>query len=276
MIHGTVFIEDELHDEIDGSSLPEPLKAATKSIPIAESVVRIGDKYKLLIREIDGVYDEAKKVLLGESSAKDFPNALKEAIDSDRHEAIPNIVKEINNEIFLKIRSKVQGNSPVPSSGSPITTETAKIQDKFPEQIRKTAYGQMGTFTPRKSPVPASALQTATPPIPKPSETLAIETLDRGAILNEIENPVRIPPTPERTLEKRQPLPPPPRKPLNISNPISIPTIRPETPPETAPLIKPLSQQDSNKEPPTASVIKESAPPSPAPAKIDPYREPTG
>lgn len=207
-----IIFDDQLHAKLDTADLSESLKNAIRSINVAATVNTTCNKYDLLIDEMGSVYEEVCKVLLGQVSAKELAESIKLKIDYERHGIIPDLVKDLNDQIFLKVREsliKIAPGTEAPNLDVPAPAKAAPVIGAGEE--RKSAYGQMGSYVPRKggpslvgdiqpTATPQPTQRPTPPPAPRtaPSKPSAPQTPSRSEVLRDIENPtaIKIPPIP--------------------------------------------------------------------------------
>lgn len=87
--------------------LPESLREAMIAVETASTVVAIGKKYQLHVDQIGELADEIGLVMLGLARAEDFVTHIIARLGLDRVVAEA-IAREVNDQIFLKIRESLQ------------------------------------------------------------------------------------------------------------------------------------------------------------------------
>ena len=141
------------------AKLPEEVQEAIIAVETAETVSRIGAKYALHIDQVGELADEIGLVMLGLNRPNDFVTHIIARLGLDRAVAEA-IAREVNDQIFLKIRESLQA---LPEAGE--DTEANE------------AIGGV-------EPIPAS---------PPPPETLPTDLPNRDEIIDGIENPKATP-----------------------------------------------------------------------------------
>ncbi|MCG2695273.1 hypothetical protein L6261_04320 [Candidatus Parcubacteria bacterium] len=89
------------------NNLPEDVKQAISSVDTTNVVVNIGEKYQLHVDQLGELVDETGLVMLGFTKTNDFVSNLEKRLNVPREKAI-NLVKEINDEILIKIRESMK------------------------------------------------------------------------------------------------------------------------------------------------------------------------
>ncbi len=88
-------------------SLPENMKAAIGSIDNIAVIKYVGEKYHLHIDQIGKLSDQIGLVILGLEPSTNFVKNIEESSKID-HQTAENIAREINEQIFLKIRESLK------------------------------------------------------------------------------------------------------------------------------------------------------------------------
>jgi len=97
--------QEKLIDRYD--KLPEDVQSAIFSSESAEIIQKIGQDYKLNIRQVGILADEAGLLMLGVNSPKEFVQNLNKRLEVDK-DTVQKIVREINTRIFAKIRESLR------------------------------------------------------------------------------------------------------------------------------------------------------------------------
>lgn len=135
------FISQKLAEQYE--KLPEDLKQAVYSEDIALKLFDLGRKYGITIEKNGFLAEEVGYVILGLEKTEEFPKYVKERLDFDDEETAE-IVKEINQQIFLPIREALKKAHQI---------EIKDLEEKTPE--------------PRPPATPATLVpKTEIPPIP--------------------------------------------------------------------------------------------------------------
>jgi len=133
-------------------TLPNEIKEAMLKIETADIVRTIGNKYALHVDQVGELADEIGLVMLGLTRPNEFVTHIIARIGVD-HIVAEAIAKEVNEQIFLKIRESLQE---LPGD-SAVTKLNGDVE-----------------------PIPAS---------PPPPETLPTDLPNRDEIIDGIENP---------------------------------------------------------------------------------------
>src|SRR5579859_6830403 len=109
-------------------TLPPEIKRYLYSAEMMTALRQIADKYKLHIDKLGMLEAETSSVMLGFTETSDFPSMLMEALQVDEMNANL-IAKEVNDQIFLKIRDAMK-NAPeksvvMPSKAAPTPPPSA-------------------------------------------------------------------------------------------------------------------------------------------------------
>jgi len=180
-----LYDDTQLHEALESAPIPDSIKQAIKTTPVAETVVDIGHENDLKLNEIGELYQITEDLLLGNIQGSDFTTSLKIALERERRDLVPQIIEEINQKILLKIRENARLNGSINETPEISTEAKSRPSDKREEtpQRRKSAYGTVGSFTPKnsRSQVPKQTQE--------PDKTQDEMTTDRKKILSGIEDP---------------------------------------------------------------------------------------
>ncbi len=163
--------------------LPLQLKTALRSVDSAKKVVDIGRKYALHMDKLGELGAETGMVILGFTHPGQFLSRLTRRLGLPEEKVRP-IAQEINTEVFLKIREALkQINGEV----GPDTSEVRVSGVATESRSREAAERPIPKVTPMEPEPPAEG---TAPGLTLQSEEE--ETLDREAILRDIENPTPV------------------------------------------------------------------------------------
>ena len=114
------YSKDKLGDIFD--TLPEEIKEAIFSVDSAEAITSIGQKYSLHIDQTALLGQETGYVLLGITDPMEFAPILASKLGVDKQTA-GNIVMDINDKIFVKVKEALRQVHSGQKLSSPVTTE---------------------------------------------------------------------------------------------------------------------------------------------------------
>lgn len=95
------------------NALPADVQAYVYSSDMLNTIQALGTKYQLHIDQVGALEAEAADVMTGFSKAEEFVANLKEALGVDDSKA-QNIAKDINEQLFVKIRESMKGSPQKP------------------------------------------------------------------------------------------------------------------------------------------------------------------
>lgn len=237
--------------------LPLALREAAYGSDIANKIYEIGQKFALTIEEMGFLAEEATYVILGLVRPENFARQLEERLKTDDEEAAE-IVKEINQQIFLPLREALKLAHNVDITEKAISTKPTELSA-------------------------SELLAPTTPPRPvAPATIIPKEEVEK--IKKEFSRKPFVSPVAEEKLPKIPPPPPPPR-------PIEVPTRDkqgiseiqktepiPPPPPINKPKITPIDLRQGVKPRPTPPEVMRGvifAPPAKKPAEPAPSQKPT-
>lgn len=142
---------DEAQKKFD--ALPPEVKALLYSPEMLAIITGIGQKHKLHMDQIDVLNAETGQVMLGFVETSNFVSELKDAL-STPPETTEAIARDINDQLFLKIRHLMKGTGAPAPSPMPPSAPVAKIP---PQAAAKPL---------PKAPLPPPAPFVAPKPIP--------------------------------------------------------------------------------------------------------------
>jgi hypothetical protein len=139
-----------------------------QSNTFVDEIIKIGEKFDLHIDQVGGLDTETREVLLGTKKKEDFAKNIMEHIEVS--ESIANsLVKEINDNIFLKIRELLQQ----------VDSESTTSDPETPEEILKHIEdGGLELPAPAPEPLPAPTPTPEPTPTPIPEPTTTPELTD--------------------------------------------------------------------------------------------------
>lgn len=134
-----------------------------QSNTFVDEIIKIGEKYDLHIDQVGGLDTETREVLLGTKKKEDFAKNIMEHIEVSESIA-NNLVEEVNENIFLKIRELLQQVDNEPTASDPETPE---------EILKHIEDGGLELPAPVSEPIPAPTptQEPAPTPIPEPTKT---------------------------------------------------------------------------------------------------------
>jgi hypothetical protein len=94
-------IEKEINDQI--ASLPQKVRDIIASTDITGEIIKLKEKYHLMLDQISTLEVETMLVMIGLEPAEDFVDNLQSNLKIDEEKAI-NIANDINELIFMEIR----------------------------------------------------------------------------------------------------------------------------------------------------------------------------
>ncbi len=160
-------------------SVPEDVKGALFGAESAEIIQKIGQDYKLNVRQVGILADEAGLLMLGANGPKDFVKNLTERLGTDK-DTVQKIVSEVNTRIFAKIRESLRKIHSVPSESKPEEKESSKKEEPAPmSQVIKPRTAPF-VVSPAPTPIPSEIKPASTPanlPIKKEEATVKKEDM---------------------------------------------------------------------------------------------------
>lgn len=99
------YTQEQIKEKFE--SLPLDVKEAISSVDTTNTILKIGEKYRIQIDELGELVDETGLVMLGFVHPGDFVSGVKKRLNIPQDLA-ETLVREINNEIFLKIRESIR------------------------------------------------------------------------------------------------------------------------------------------------------------------------
>lgn len=126
-----------------------------QSNTFVDEIIKIGEKFDLHIDQVGGLDTETREVLLGTKKKEDFAKNIMEHIEVSENIA-NDLVKEVNDTIFLKIRELLQQVDSEPTTSDPETPE---------EILKHIEDGGLELPAPAPEPIPTPT------PTPEPTPT---------------------------------------------------------------------------------------------------------
>ena len=150
--------------------LPKDVQEAIFSAESAKIIQKIGQDYKLNVRQVGILADEAGLLMLGVNGPQDFVKNLTSRLEVDK-DTVQKITQEVNSRIFAKIRESLRKIHEIP----PKNNEKEKEGDKRSAEDNSTPMAHI--IKPRTAPFvvsPKKQEETETPtpfpPVPTPVE----------------------------------------------------------------------------------------------------------
>ncbi len=227
--------QQQIQDRI--KSLPQDLQDAISSVEIGSMVAKIGDEEGLLIDQCADLMDQTAMVMIGLTPSKRFAQTLVEELGIPQGKADV-LTAKINSIVLAKIRESLQRiqqeEEGAREDSEDIEPETTKAPIYSEQPLAPTP------IPPTEPTTPARSVKIDIIPHPVSSSAQYNDsTLNREAVLNDLENIEKLKPT--KAIDFVEHL---------LANPVSIPAEKVE--------------------------IKKEVTPPPAPQKkyaADPYRE---
>ncbi len=115
--------------------LPDDLRKIILSTETADKIQAIGQKYNLHIDQMGALDEEVHNVLFGVSSPSKLTEQIKNRLGIEQS-AADNITRDLNEQIFLKIRESLQA---LPKTNE--ANEAASVVEPIPTPIPSTSLG---------------------------------------------------------------------------------------------------------------------------------------
>lgn len=166
------FTEEKLN------SLPAGIKEALMSAEFGAKLDAIGDKHGMHIDQVGELANEIAAVMFGETKAGDFYENIKASVGLSDKEAA-DLTNDVNEQIFLPLRSTLQSPSPAPEPSEHIETpdEILKhIEDAGPALPAPDLTDHLLQNTVESKPIEeAPKAVVPPPPTPPPKKTYAVD-----------------------------------------------------------------------------------------------------
>lgn len=101
-----VYNDEQLHTEIE--KLPEPSREAIRAVDVAVTVNRLTAPYELTLNEMGAVYEEVKRVLLGETGVSELPRHIAKRLDPERQALATGIAQKLSAELLDPITQEIE------------------------------------------------------------------------------------------------------------------------------------------------------------------------
>ncbi len=106
-------------------SLPESIKQAILSSDYENTIIEIGKKYQMTVEQMGILEQETTLVMMGLTKTKEFEGELTAEMHLDK-EKISQITKDINDQVFLRVRDLLKLMNIEPGEEPTLNDDTPK------------------------------------------------------------------------------------------------------------------------------------------------------
>lgn len=153
-------------------ALPVELQDAITSPEFGEKLEAVGEKHNLHIDQIDELANEILATMIGEAKSADFYDHIKKSLNlSD--EGARSLTTDVNEQIFLPLRSALQSPDPAPTPEPSHPLETPDeilkhIEDAGPALPAPDLTDHLLQNTVESTPIEEAPTAVTPPPAPTP------------------------------------------------------------------------------------------------------------
>ncbi len=129
-------------------SLPEDVKKAVSSVDTTDTLIDIGEKYKLHVDKMGELVDETTLVMLGFKPTSGFVNSVKSRLGISQ-EVAEGVVKDVNEQILVKVRESLRKMHEEPKEEILPLDEIKPVVEKTEVVVEKPSVEIPQTETPK-------------------------------------------------------------------------------------------------------------------------------